>query len=131
MFAQPSDVAVNIGRSLSATESAQVSMWIEWGEATIARRMGSLVDLDHDALRMVLTEAVTARLRSPEPVTQVSVQVDDANVSKSFKRSSGLIEILPEWWDALGWKGATGRRAFEVDTMPTPAGVPTVLGSWA
>ena len=103
MFAQPSDVAVNIGRPLSAAETAQVALWIEWTEATIARRMGSLAELDVVTLQMVIVEAVTARLRSPEPVTQVDVQVDDASISKRFQRSSGLIEILPEWWEALGW----------------------------
>ena len=130
-YATPLDVAVNVGRDLTAAETAQVAMWIEWAEAIIARRMGSLADLDHDALRMVLTEAVTARLRSPEPVTQVSVQVDDANVSKTYQRSSGMVEILPEWWEALGWTGARGRRAFELDTMPADGGlVPMMDGSF-
>ena len=125
-YAQPSDVAVNIGRPLSDAETAQVAQWIEWTEATIERRMGSLADLDMVTLQMVIVEAVTARLRSPEPVTQVDIQVDDASVSKRFQRSSGLIEILPEWWAALGWTESTG--AFTV----TPYGAPDVVtDAWA
>lgn len=103
MYAGPADVATNLGRTLSAAESAQVEKWIAWAEATIAARMGSLVNLDSGALNMVIVEAVTMRLRMPEPVVQSTYSVDDASVSRTYQRSTGLIEILPEWWAALGW----------------------------
>ena len=97
------DVEINLGRLLSPSENQQVGQWIAWAEATIAARMGNLDALDQDALGMVITEAVTARVRNPEPVSQSTISVDDGSVSKTYRRSSGLIEILPEWWTALGW----------------------------
>lgn len=101
---QLSDVAANLGRPVRGPEeSAQIVLWIGWAEATISRRLGDLADLDQDTLRMVVTEAVTRRVRMPEPLTQVSTSVDDGSVAKTYAKSSGLIEILPEWWEALGW----------------------------
>ena len=123
-YATPLDVAVNIGRELTAAETAQVAQWIEWTEATIARRMGSLAELDVATLQMVIVEAITRRLRMPEPVTQVSVSVDDANVNKTYSKATGLIDILPEWWAALG---LVESGAFSV----TPYGAPDVsLDAW-
>lgn len=114
MYATVADVVANLGRPLSDVETAQASLWIGWAESTIARRMGDLALLDSATLNMVIVEAVTARLRSPEPLTQVSVSVDDANVSKTYQRSTGLITILPEWWAALGWveSGAFSVRPY-------------------
>lgn len=112
MYATADEVAANIGRPLTPAEQVQVITWIRWAEATIASKMGNLAALDPDALNMVVVEAVTRRLRMPDPVTQVDVQVDDGSVSKRFASSSGLIEILPEWWAALGWAGAEG--AFSI-----------------
>lgn len=126
-FATAGDVGANLGRPLSAAEDSQARLWIGWAEQAIFRRMGSLFELDADVVSMVVVEAVTARLRSPEPVTQVDVQVDDASVSKRYQKSSGLIEITDEWWSALGWSGTSG--AFTV----TPYGAPDVAASdaWA
>ena len=114
MYASASDVATNVGRPLSAPEAAQVDQWIKWAQATIRRRLGELAELDPNALNMVIVEAVTRRLKMPEPVTQVSVSVDDANVNKTYQKSTGLIEILPEEWAALGWVDSTPRAAFAV-----------------
>ena len=119
MYATASDVATNLGRSLSTTESAQAAQWIGWAESTIQRRLGDLAQLDPDTLNMVIVEAVSRRLRMPEPVTQVSVSVDDANVNKTYSKATGLIDILPEWWAALGWVES---GAFSV----TPYGAPDV-----
>lgn len=127
MYATAAEVATNIGRPLSATEAGQATLWIGWAERTIAARMGDLTLLDFDVLNMVIVEAVTARLRSPEPLTQVDIQVDDASVSKRYQRSSGLIEILPEWWVALGWPGSSG--AFTVS--PYGAADTTAVDAWA
>lgn len=107
-FVIPEMVSDNLGRPLAATEQRQAELWIGWAEKAIESRMGALHNLDRTTLEMVVTEVVTARLRSPEPVTQVDIQVDDASVSKRYQRSSGLIEILPEWWAALGWRDTAG-----------------------
>lgn len=97
-----SDLEANLGRPLTDAEARQAELWTEWAEATVARRTGGLDQLDQDMLRMVLVESVSARLRRPDPVTQVSVRVDDASVMRSYAASTGLIEIRPEWWEALG-----------------------------
>lgn len=126
-YANPGDVATNLGRPLSAAEVAQAELWIGWAESTIAKRLGALSALDADTVCMVVTEAVTARLRSPEPLTQVDVQVDDGSISKRYQKSSGLIEILPEWWAELGDSSATNDGAFSI----TPYFVPVALDAWA
>ena len=124
MYATASDVATNLGRSLSTTESAQVAQWIGWAESTIQRRLCDLALLDPDILNMVIVEAVSRRLRMPEPVTQVSVSVDDGNVNKTYSKATGLIDILPEWWAALGWVDApsmvTFRPLFDPDADVIP-----------
>lgn len=112
-YASPDDVAANLGRPLSEVEIAQVTLWIGWAERAIARRL-TLAALVPEDLRMVLTEAVTARLRSPEPLTRIDVSVDDGSMSKTYARSSGLIEILPEWWELLGWVDPSARKAFSI-----------------
>ena len=117
MYAIASDVATNLGRSLTPVEEAQAAQWIGWAESTIQRRLGDLAQLDPDTLNMVIVEAVSRRLRMPEPVSQVSVSVDDGNVNKTYSKATGLIDILPEWWAALGWVES---GAFTV----TPYGAP-------
>lgn len=117
MYATASDVATNLGRSLTQAEEAQAAQWIGWAESTIQRRLGDLGALDPDTLNMVIVEAVSRRLRMPEPVSQVSVSVDDGNVNKTYQKATGLIDILPEWWAALGWVES---GAFTV----TPYGAP-------
>ena len=117
MYAIASDVATNLGRSLTQAEEAQAAQWIGWAESTIQRRLGDLAQLDPDTLNMVIVEAVTRRLRMPEPATQVSVSVDDANINKTYSKATGLIDIHPEWWAALGWVES---GAFSV----TPYGAP-------
>lgn len=107
MFASADEVAANLGRSLTTAEYKQVEVWIGWAESTIKARLGNLLLLDADMLNMVVTEAVSRRMRMPEPVSQVSVTVDDGTVSKTYQRATGLIEILPEWWEALGWSGSS------------------------
>ena len=111
MYATPTDIGLNLGRPLSDDERAQAELWIDWTEATIARRK-PLHELDPMTVSMVVTEAVTRRLRMPDPVSQMSVTVDDSTVSRSFQRATGLIEILPEWWAALGLAASSG--AFTV-----------------
>ena len=124
MYATASDVATTLGRSLSTAEAAQAAQWIGWAESTIQRRLGDLAQLDPDTLNMVIVEAVSRRLRMPEPVTQVSVSVDDGNVNKTYQKATGLIDIQPEWWAALGWVDApsmvTFRPLFDPDADVIP-----------
>lgn len=122
MTASVDQVQANVGRTLSVPERAQVELWLGWASQTIARRMGDLTALDQPTLEMVLVEAVSRRLRNPEGVTQETVTVDDATVSRTRgTAASGLIDILPEWWEALGWQvgGAFSVRPYGApDTSP-------------
>ena len=133
MYALPADVAVNLGRPLSAAETLQAEQWIAWAEATIARGPAgqpgrNLDELDASTIWMVVVESVSRRLRMPDPVSQQTVSVDDATVTRTYTRASGLIEILPHEWEALGW-APTGAGAFTV----TPYGAPDVgvVDAWA
>lgn len=121
MYAHPADVVINIGRPLTESETARVDQWIDWAEATISRGPAGrgepkrLADLDPDTLHMVVVEAVTRRLHNPNGDTQVTVSVDDGSMNRTLSRSTGLIEILPEQWAALGWSlTPTGRQAFTI-----------------
>ena len=119
------DVAINAGRlpeSITELQQQQIQRWIDYAEATIAHRMGDLDALDQDVLAMVITEAVSARFVQPEKLTQVDVRVDDASYSKRYQESSGLVEILPEWWALLGWVDPASRRSFSIRPHYTPDG---------
>lgn len=118
MYATADDVAANWGQPLTETQRVQVEKWIQWTEGILSARLGDLALRDADTVNMVIVEAVTRRLHMPEPVTQVSVSVDDANVAKTYPRSTGLIEILPEWWTALGWIGGAGAFSIRPAFLP-------------
>ena len=119
MYADADDVGANLGRPLSPAETAQARLWIRWTEDIIEARMGSLATLNQDVLNRVIVEAVTRRLRMPEPLSQASVRVDDASVTKTYQRATGLIEILPEWWEELGWIERP-RQAFSIRPAYAP-----------
>lgn len=105
-MATSDDVETNLGRPLTPSERSQVDRWIDQASRLIerrARRFGRTVEsLDPHAVLDAITEAVTRRVRQPEPVSQVSVQVDDGTVSKTYTRATGLIEISPDSWADLG-----------------------------
>ena len=105
-MATSDDVEMNLGRPLSEAARVQVDRWIDQASRLIERRARqfgrTLESLDEFAVLDAITEAVTRRVRQPEPVSQVSVQVDDGTVSKTYTRSTGLIEISPDSWADLG-----------------------------
>lgn len=127
-YATTDEVEANLGRPLSDTERAQATLWIGWAEAEISARMGDLDALDQAILTMVIVEAVTVRLRNPEAVTQVAVQIDDGRMERRYQKSTGLIEIRPEWWARLGWVDAVG--AFTVTPHGTPDATAAVDNAW-
>lgn len=103
MYASASDVQANLGRPLTEPEKAQTRLWISWAESMIAERMGSLDLLNPVTVQRVIVEAVTVRLRQPDPVVQVQTSVDDTSTSRTYTRSTGMIEITEQMWAELGW----------------------------
>lgn len=133
MAVTPETIAVALGRtapSSGSVEFEQWSMWISDARLIIEKRLGSLTELDQDVLDYVVREAVVAHVRNPDNATQVSYSVDDASSQRTYKSSRGRVEILDEWWAMLS-PDSTAGKAFEVDTMPTDAGVHGVDYWWS
>jgi len=104
MAVTPDDIAVALGRTVPASDSpefAQWSMWIGDARMLIAARLGDLNELNQDALDYVVREAVAAQVRRPDDATQVAVQVDDGQVSRTYRTGAGRVTIRDEWWDLL------------------------------
>ncbi len=108
----PQDIETSIGRTLSATETAQVIQWIGDAELVIRLRLGNPALLDQDALAFVVREAVVARLRNPDGMQ--SETIDD--YTYRYGSETRRITILDEWWAMLGPRRGRS-RAFSV--MPS------------
>ena len=133
MSVTPADSAVALGRTapaLGSTEHDQWAMWVADALMLITARLGDVSLLDQDRLDYVVREAVVAQVRRPDDVTSVDVAVDDGRVSKRYSSGSGRVTIRDEWWALLSPE-SSGRRAFEVDTMPAESGVLGVDYWWA
>ena len=133
MSVTPADIAVALGRTapaLGSTEHDQWAMWVADALMLIEARLGDPAALDQDRLDYVVREAVVAQVRRPDDVTFVDVSVDDGRVSKRYSSGSGRVTIRDEWWALLSPE-SSGRRAFEVDTMPAESGVLGVDYWWA
>ena len=107
-------VQTTLGRPLTEHEKPQADLWIDHARLIIHTRLGDLAALDQHVLDFVVVEAVARRLRHPAEERQVSVTIDDGTVAKTYQSSSGLIEILPEWWDMLTANPASLTDAFSV-----------------
>ena len=117
MAVTPADIAVALGRTtpdVSDPAYLQWDMWITDAAMLIeARRLevDSTLVLDADKVDYVIREAVVAQVRRPDNATQVTVSVDDASTSKTYRSSTGRVSILDEWWALLGL-AATRTGAF-------------------
>jgi hypothetical protein len=133
MSVTPANIAVALGRTAPTDPSVefdQWSMWIADALLLIESRLGDPAELDQAKLDYVVREAVVAHVRNPDSATQVSVSVDDASSSRTYRSSAGRISILDAWWDLLSPTHTKG-KAFEVDTMPASAGVYGVDYWWS
>ena len=118
----PQTIAVALGRTApdpGTPEHDQWSMWINDAVMLIQARLGDLSGLDSAALDYVVREAVVAHVRNPDDATQVSLSVDDATSSRTYRTSRGRVTILDEWWALLSPATGVG-RVFEADMMPNP-----------
>lgn len=122
----PAMVAVALGQAApdsgSLTE-AQWGMWIADALMLIQLRVDSIdpvPTVDQARLDYVIREAVVAQARRPDSATQVTTSVDDASVSKTYRSSTGRLDILDEWWALLGLSSAGG-GVYAVDMVSATA----------
>lgn len=121
MAVTPNHIAVELGRTAPASDApeyAQWELWIADALFQIAKRPGLVfADLDGDTVDYVVRKAVVRHVRRPDDATQVTVAVDDASTSRTYRSSRGDVEITDEWWAMLTPTG-TATRAFSI----TPSG---------
>lgn len=92
-----SDVETELGRTLSETEAAQVSVWLDRAERQIVKRLGPVVDLDQGAVQDVETMAVAAK--ASNPTGAASETIDD--YTYRLPTETRQVTILDEWWALL------------------------------
>lgn len=121
-------VQTNLGRTLTTAQQQQAGLWITQAQALIQARLGDLALLDQAILDMVVTEAVTLRLRNPEGVRRRSVAVDDGRVETEMSEASGQLVILDDWWALLTPRSQGG--AFSVTPAYEPDTRWDTSGAW-
>jgi len=108
-FAAVTDVEVRYGRTLTATESAQVTAWIDDLEAEIGERIPNLLDLiqlgrpTDGTLRRVICAAVIRKLQNPEGLRTTTVAIDDYSTTKTVDsaNSAGALGLTDDEWSLL------------------------------
>ena len=116
------DVQTTLGRTLTAAEQAQATLWIGDHRMLVGARLGDVAELDQDHLDYVVRESVAERLRNPaQGADRVTIAVDDASVTKSYRMTNAAAYILDEWWTLLSpatdsGVGFSTRPTFEADT---------------
>lgn len=121
----PGDIAVALGQDAPVINSPVAQQWAMWISDALMLIQARVDELGSDEssvnaarLDYVIREAVVAHVRRPDSATQVTVSVDDASTSKTYRSSTGRIDILDEWWTLLGL-APTGGQAFSIDTVGT------------
>lgn len=112
-------VATSLQRDAPAANSPEGmawQMWLDDAELQIKIRYPDLSKLDQDVLALVERWAVEAKIKNPDPVSTRQISVDDGSESTTWQRTSGTVEILPEWWGMLGGEKKRG-KAFAIDTL--------------
>lgn len=97
-------------------------MFIEDAEMFIEARREELGADQPDQIKVdyVVREAVVAHIRRPDDATQVTISVDDASSTKTFRSGKGRVQITDEWWQFLGLVGES-QGAFTLDLAPGAA----------
>lgn len=105
-----------LGRApYSFAEALQWEMWIADALMLIESRLGDPAELDQAKVDYVVREAVKAHILHPDDATQVSVSVDDASSSRTYRSGKGRVTILEEWWSLLS--PAEDGGAFVIDAL--------------
>ena len=122
MSVSPANIAVALGVAApepSSIQEQQWQMWIQDAYMLIQNRVEQLdvPEPDEAKLDYVVREAVVAHVKRPEDATQVTISVDDASTSKTYKSGKGRVTIIDEWWTILGLTEPEG--AFSLDMAGT------------
>ena len=124
MAVTPAMIAVALGVAAPDSGSVQELQWEMWISDAVmlieARRLevDDTLVIDEAKLDYVVREAVVAQARRPDDATQVTISVDDASTSKTYRSSTGRVTILDEWWALLGLT-PSGGQAFDIDSVST------------
>ena len=114
-------IATALGRdTFSAPEDSQWAMWIDDALLLIEARLGDPAELDQAKLDYVVREAVHAHIRHPDDATQVSVSIDDASSSRTYRSGKGRVTIIDDWWELLSPTSASG--AYMIDVLGSTSG---------
>jgi hypothetical protein len=123
MAVTPAKIAVALGVAVPEPGSIQEQQWQLWiDDATmLIENRATLLDIDpvsigEAKMDYVVREAVVSQVKKPDDATQVSITVDDATTSKSYRSGKGRVQILDEWWTLLGLTDPSG--AFAIDMVP-------------
>lgn len=141
MSVTPANIAVKLGVAAPVPGSIQHEQWaqdiddavmlIEDRADTLGINISSISEMKMD---YVVREAVVAHIKKPDDATQVSITVDDATTSKSYKSGKGRVVILDEWWTLLGLTDPSGAFAFDMaPSFQRPAPnpwFPTTTDDW-
>jgi hypothetical protein len=130
-YAAVSDVEVRYGRTLSPSESAQVTAWIDDLESEIHERIPTLDDLiasgtpSAGTVRRIVCAAVIRKLQNPEGLRTTTVAIDDYSTTKTVDsaNSAGFLGLTDEEWGIL-LPGSSG-DAFTINATP-----PVAYGQW-
>jgi hypothetical protein len=122
-------IAIALGVTAPEPDSSaalQWEMWIDDAEMLIEiRRLQLELDpIDEAKIDYVVREAVVSHIQHPDDSTQVTVSVDDAASTRSYKSGKGRVTILDEWWVLLGLTDPSG--AFAIDML----GVASIHQPW-
>ena len=121
MSVTPSMLAVALGQAAPESGSITEQQWMLWVNDALmlieARRLSVAPSLIIDTAKLdyVVRQSVVAHIKKPDDATQVTISVDDASTSKSYKSGLGRVTILDEWWLLLGLTETSG--AFSVDMV--------------
>ena len=109
-YATVSDVEVRYGRTLTASESAQVEAWVDDLESEIAERIPGLDVLVEagrpslGTLRKVLTSAIIRHLDNPKGLKSRTVAIDDYSTTEQpwiLGTPGGGPELSDDEWSKL------------------------------
>ncbi len=120
MAVTPDMIAVALGQAAPEPGSVQEQQWNLWIDDALmlidirASAMTPAPTIDEARLEYVVREAVVAHIKKPDDVTQVTVAVDDASTSKSYRSGKGRVTILDEWWTLLGLTQTSGAYALDL-----------------
>lgn len=119
----PAMIALGMGQANpdpGSVVSDRWQMWIDDALMLVQVRVDATdptPTVDQARLDYVIREAVVAHAQRPDDATQVTISVDDASTSRTYRSGKGRVTIKDEWWDLLGLTGSGG-SAYSIDTTP-------------